>query len=64
MVAHAVIDAVTDRDSIVETAVATVRELAAQPAFTGIKRQLRGGMAAELVTLATAKDDPIVNAYV
>jgi enoyl-CoA hydratase len=64
LVAHAVIDAVTDRDSIVETAVATVRELAAQPGFRVAKRQLRGELAAELVTLAMAKDDPIVDAYV
>jgi len=64
LAAHALIDALTDRDSIVETAIATVRELAAQPAFGVVKRQLRGELAAELAALATSKHDPLVDAFI
>jgi enoyl-CoA hydratase len=59
-VPHGVIDALTARDRIVEQAIAAVRDLASQPAFAVVKKQMRGGLAAELSSLADASTDPLL----
>ena len=60
LVPHAVIDALTSREGIVEEAVAAARDLASQPAFEVVKKQLRGGLAAELAALTDAESDPFL----
>lgn len=63
LVAHAVIDGVTSREVVVETAVSTARDLAAQPAFAVVKQQLRGALAAEVKALAESGADPFLSAF-
>ncbi len=60
---HAVIDALAGREQIVEQAVAAARDLASQPAFAVVKRQVRGGLAAELRSLADAGSDPFLASF-
>jgi len=62
-VPHGVIDALTARERIVEEAVAAARDLASQPAFAVVKRQVRGGLAAELGALAAAGTDPFLASF-
>ncbi|WP_315830816.1 enoyl-CoA hydratase/isomerase family protein [Bradyrhizobium prioriisuperbiae] len=63
LVAHAVIDGVVERGTIVETAVTIARDLAAQPAFAVVKQQLRGALAAEVRALAASESDPFLSAF-
>jgi enoyl-CoA hydratase len=60
---YALIDALTKRERIVEEAVATARDLALQPAFEVVKKQVRGGLAAELRALADAESDPYLASF-
>jgi enoyl-CoA hydratase len=63
LVPHAVIDALTQREQIVEQAVAAARDLASQPAFAVVKQQVRGGLLAELRSLADAGSDPFLASF-
>jgi enoyl-CoA hydratase len=63
LVGHALINALTGRDQIVEQAVAAARDLASQPAFQVVKKQVRGGLAAELRALADAETDPFLASF-
>jgi enoyl-CoA hydratase len=60
---QAVIDIVTDRDTLLDRAVASARELATQPAFMVVKRQLRGELADRLAALAASGDDPFIDSF-
>jgi enoyl-CoA hydratase len=63
LVPHAVIDALTSSKQIVEQAVAAARDLASQPAFAVVKRQVRGRLVAELRSLADAGSDPFLASF-
>jgi enoyl-CoA hydratase len=63
LVQYALIDALAGRERIVEDAVAAARELASQPAFETVKKQVRGGLAAELRALADAETDPYLASF-
>lgn len=62
-VPHGVIDVLTAREGIVDEAVAAARDLASQPAFAVVKKQVRGGLAAELGALADADTDPFLASF-
>jgi len=58
-----VVDALAGAERIVEDAVIAARDLASQPAFPVVKKQVRGGLAAELQTLAAAGADPFLRSF-
>lgn len=63
LIAHAVVDGLTSRDTVVETAVAAARDLASQPAFAVVKQQVRGGLAEDVRALAASGTDPFLSAF-
>jgi enoyl-CoA hydratase len=63
LVRHGLLDALASKEQIVENAVAAVRELASQPAFEVVKKQMRGGLAVEVQALAAAEADPFLHAF-
>ena len=63
LVPHGVIDRLTGTESIVEDAVAVARDLCSQPAFAVVKKQVRGGLAADLQRLAASGSDPFLNSF-
>jgi len=50
---YGVVDDLTDPGKILQNAVSAARDLAAQPAFKIVKRQVRGALGAELRLFAT-----------
>ena len=46
-----------------ENAIAAARDLAAQPAFEVVKKQVRGGLAADVQGLAVAGADPFLRSF-
>ena len=60
---YGVIDDLTDPGSILEHAVSTVRDLAAQPAFKIVKRQARGALGTELRLFAADEVDPFLTSF-
>jgi enoyl-CoA hydratase len=58
LVQHGLIDALASKEQILENAIAAVRDLASQPAFEVVKKQVRGGLAADVQGLAVAGADP------
>lgn len=63
LVPHGVIDRLSEAGGIVEQAVAVARDLASQPAFGTVKRQVRGALAAEVRALAASGSDPFLDAF-
>ena len=63
LVPHGLVDALSSADLVLENAVAAVRDLASQPAFEVVKKQVRGGLAGELQALAAAGSDPFLRAF-
>jgi enoyl-CoA hydratase len=63
LVAHGVIDALAGAERIVADAVIAARELASQPAFRVVKKQVRGCLAAEVQTLAAVGSDPFLRSF-
>ena len=63
MTQYGVVDALASKEHIVEKAVAAARELASQPAFAVVKKQVRGGLAAEVQALAVAATDPFLGSF-
>jgi enoyl-CoA hydratase len=51
LVEHGVFDLLAPPDEVLVRAIADARAMAAQPAFTEVKRQIRGGLAARLAAL-------------
>ncbi len=63
LAAHALVDGLASRDTIVAAAVTAARDLASQPAFAVVKQQLRGGLAAEVRALAASGTDPFLDSF-
>jgi enoyl-CoA hydratase len=63
MAQYGLVDALANKEHIVEKAVAAARELASQPAFAVVKKQVRGGIAAEVQALAIAATDPFLGSF-
>ena len=63
LVPYGVIDALAGTERIAEDAVAAARDLASQPAFPVVKKQVRGGLAAELQALAASGSDPFLRSF-
>lgn len=57
-----IVDALHPAGDLVDQAVKRAAELAAQPAFVAVKRQVRGPLA-ERVVAAAAKDDPFLASF-
>lgn len=60
---HGLVDALASKEQILENAVAAARDLASQPAFEVVKKQVRGGLAAEVQALAVAGADPFLRSF-
>jgi enoyl-CoA hydratase len=63
LVQHGVADALASKEQILENAIAAARDLAAQPAFEVVKKQVRGGLAAKLLALAVSGADPFLRSF-
>jgi enoyl-CoA hydratase len=63
LVQHGLIDALASKEQIIENAIAAVRDLASQPAFEVVKKQVRGGLAADVQALAVAGADPFLRSF-
>jgi enoyl-CoA hydratase len=63
LVQHGVADALARKEQILEDAIAAARDLASQPAFEVVKKQVRGGLAAGLRALAVAGADPFLRSF-
>jgi enoyl-CoA hydratase len=63
LVQHGLIDALASKEQILENAIAAARDLASQPAFEVVKKQVRGGLAAEVQALAVAGADPFLRSF-
>ncbi|HTE97587.1 MAG TPA: enoyl-CoA hydratase/isomerase family protein [Bradyrhizobium sp.] len=63
LVQHGLIDALASKEQILENAIAAVRDLASQPAFEVVKKQVRGGLAADVQGLAVAGADPFLRSF-
>lgn len=63
LVPHGLVDRLSGADPVLDDAVAAARELASQPAFVVVKKQVRGGLANELQALAAAGSDPFLRAF-
>lgn len=63
LLAAGTIDRVVDASSLLEEAIATARGLASQPAFSAVKRQVRGHLAAEVARLAAEGEEPFLQAF-
>ena len=57
------IDALASKEQILENAIAAVRDLASQPAFEVVKKQVRGGLAADVQALAVAGADAFLRSF-
>jgi len=60
---HGVVDALASKEHILENAIAAARDLASQPAFEVVKKQVRGGLAADVQALAVAGADPFLRSF-
>ena len=60
---HGLVDALARREQILESAIRAARDLASQPAFEVVKKQVRGGLAAEVQALAVAEADPFLRSF-
>ncbi len=60
---HEVIDDLIAPELIVKNAVAAARDLASQPAFEVVKKQVRGGLVAEVRALAIDGSDPFLSSF-
>jgi hypothetical protein len=58
-----VIDAVCASEDVKSRALAMVKQLAAQPAFGAVKRQIRGRLAERLAGLASTGEEPFLAAF-
>jgi enoyl-CoA hydratase len=63
LIQHRLVDALASKEHILENAIAAVRDLASQPAFEVVKKQVRGGLAAEVQALAVAGADPFLRSF-
>ena len=63
LVGHGVVDDLIAPELIVEKAVSVSRELAAQPAFRVVKKQVRGELAAAVQMLAADGSDPYLSSF-
>jgi enoyl-CoA hydratase len=60
---HGVIDALASKEHILDNAIAAARDLASQPAFAVVKKQVRGGLAVDVQALAVAGGDPFLRSF-
>lgn len=60
---HGLVDALVSKEQVLEKAIAVARDLASQPAFAVVKKQVRGGLAAEVQALAAAGADPFLDSF-
>jgi enoyl-CoA hydratase len=60
---HRLIDALASKDHILENAIVAARDLASQPAIEVVKKQVRGGLAADVRALAVAGADPFLRSF-
>ena len=58
-----VIDALCPSHALIETALLRAAQLAAQPAFSTVKRQVRGPLAERVAALAAKGDDPFLASF-
>ena len=63
LVQHGLVDALASKEQILENAIAAARDLASQPAFEVVKKQVRGGLAADVQALAVAGADPFLRSF-
>jgi enoyl-CoA hydratase len=63
LVSYGLVDSLESTELVLENAVAAARELASQPAFEVVKKQVRGGLAAEVQALAAAEADPFMRSF-
>ena len=63
LVQHRLVDALASKEHILENAIAAARDLASQPAFEVVKKQVRGGLAADVRALAVAGADPFLRSF-
>jgi enoyl-CoA hydratase len=63
LIQHGLIDALASKEQILENAIAATWDLASQPAFEVVKKQVRGGLAAEVQGLAVAGADPFLRSF-
>jgi enoyl-CoA hydratase len=57
------VDALASKEHILENAIAAARDLASQPAFEVVKKQVRGGLAADVQAIAVAGADPFLHSF-
>ena len=60
---HGVIDALASKEHILDNAIAAARDLASQPAFAVVKKQVRGGLAVDMQALAVAGGDLFLRSF-
>jgi enoyl-CoA hydratase/carnithine racemase len=63
LVQHQLVDALASKEHILENAIVAARDLASQPAFEVVKKQVRGGVAADVRALAVAGGDPFLRSF-
>ena len=63
LAAHGVVDDLVDPAQILQNAVSAARDLATQPAFKTVKRQVRGALQVELQQLAADGVDPFLTSF-
>jgi enoyl-CoA hydratase len=63
LVPYGLVDALVSTERILENAVTVARELASQPAFEVVKKQVRGDLAAQVQALAAAEIDPFLRSF-
>jgi enoyl-CoA hydratase len=63
LVPYGLVDALASTERVLENAVAIARELASQPAFEVVKKQVRGDLAAGVQALAAAEIDPFMGSF-
>jgi len=63
LVQHRLVDALASKEHILENAIVAARDLASQPAFEVVKKQVRGGLAADVRALAVAGADPFLRSF-
>jgi enoyl-CoA hydratase len=60
---HGVIDGLQPAHALLDAATERAAALAAQPAFTTVKRQMRGPLAGRIAALAAAGEDPFLASF-